>query len=212
MLRAISNIKLKAGQEHTSNNGYKRMQMHNLIRENDVHDSLDISKGYRILKDYELQIRRFKKNQHGLLEIVFDFDIVEFNTKMNLDNLSTFLITDYLLKYCKTDPKFNLFLHTRTFIDEYVDSVMKIDDIKYLMDRINSLGVSSELNVSNTRALTNLLDGVYGGVMNEFRQINSILTSAVKNIFNLQLKNVSRDDKQNEIIIIEKIIPPNGHD
>ncbi len=210
MLKAVSNIKLNSGTDNSSRNIYKKVSMNHLIRENDYHDSLDISRGYKILKEYGLQIRRFKKNETGHLEIVFDYDLIEFSTKMNLDDMSNYLSMDYLIHYLKPQPEFEIGLHTRTFFSEYVNSVIKTNDINFLMDRVKSLRVESEMNVSNTRALTNLLDNIYNGVLAEFRQINSILTSAAKNIFNLAVIKSVSEDTHNEIVIVEKILPDHG--
>jgi hypothetical protein len=79
----------------------------------------------------------------------------------------------------------------------------------FLLDRISSLKIDNEINIANTRALSNLLDGAYHGVLNEFKQINSILTTAAKNIFNFSIKKLPESELENEFIIIDKISPLN---
>ena len=79
------------------------------------------------------------------------------------------------------------------------------------MSRIKSLNVGSEINLSNTRALSNLLDGVYNAVLSEFNIINSILVKATKNIFNISIKILPLSELENELLLIEKIIPSNEH-
>lgn len=211
MLKGISNIKQNGNPESSSRNVYKKYSMGGLIKENNAHDSLSISKGYKILRDYSLQIKKFRKNSAGLLEIVFDYDKLHFETELNLENISNFYSLDYSLKYNSIKPLFEISLLTRTFYCNIVESVLKVDDILFLMDRVNSLNVTSELNVSNTRALTNLLDNIYKGVLTEFKQINSVIASAALSIFNLTQKNSVDENENNELIILEKITPKYGN-
>lgn len=211
MLKGISNIKQNGNPDNSSKNIYKKYSIGNLIKDNNVHDSFSISKGYKILRDYSLQIKKFKKNQAGFLKIIFDYGGIHFETDLNLENINNYYSLDYSLRYDLPQPNFEISLLTRTFYSGIVESILKVDNIRFLMDRVNSLNVTSELNVSNTRALTNLLDNIYKGVLVEFKQINSVLASAAINIFNLSQKNDISENENNELIILEKITPYNEY-
>jgi len=211
MLKSISNIKQNINSETSQRNIYKKYSLGGLIKDTNAHDSLSISKGYKILRDYSLQIKRFKKNESGILEIAFDYDSLHFETELNLENVTNYYSLDYTLRYNKPTSLFEISLLTRTFYSQIVENVLKVDDTLFLMDRVNSLNVTSELNVANTRALTNLLDNIYQGVLTEFRQMNSVIASAAQSIFNVTQKNSVNEDDNNELIILEKIKPKHGN-
>ncbi|HET53898.1 MAG TPA: hypothetical protein ENN33_01625 [Ignavibacteria bacterium] len=211
MLKGIENIKSGSGAENSSKNIYKKFLANSTLKQIDSHDSLNISKGYRILKEYNIDLKRFKKNEYGLLEIIFDLSAIEFSTLLNLDNLTNYIKLDYKLNLINEPDSFVVSISTRTYYSENIDNYLKINDIVYLMSRIKSLNVGNEINLSNTRALSNLLDGVYNAVLSEFNMINSILVKASKNIFNISIKMLPLSELENELLLIEKIMPSNEH-
>lgn len=209
MLKGVANINSNSGAENSSKNIYRRILTSGIIRHEDVHDSLNISQGYRILKEYDLNLKKFRKNSKGLLEIQFDLSEIQFATLMDIENLTNFLKFDFDLKFIKDSPKFSASLFTKTHYSDHIQNYLKINNITFLMERINSLDVSSEINISNTRALSNLMDGAYNGILSEFKLINSILVRAAKNTFNFDIKHDPLSDVDNELILIQKITPFN---
>lgn len=209
MLKGIENIKSGSGAENSSKNIYRKFITNSSLRQLDSHDSLNISHGYKILKEYNIDLKRFKKNESGLLEIRFDVSAIEFKTMLNLENLTNYIKLDYRLNFASDPVLFYLSLSTRTYYADNFEGYLNINDIVYLMSRVKSLNVGSEINLSNTRALSNLLDGVYNAVLSEFILINSILVKAAKNIFNIGIKMLPLSELENELLLIEKIIPPN---
>lgn len=205
MLKGISNIDKSSGAEVSGKKLYRKYISIKNIRQNDAHDSLNISKGYRILRDYDIDLKRFRKNDHGLIEVKFELMKIEFGTQMSIENLTNLLKLDFEVN----KSGFSTSVLTRTLLDEHIEEFLKINNIEFLLERINALRIDSEINMANTRALSNLLDGAYHGVLNEFKQINSILTTAAKNIFNFSIKKMPPDDLENEFVIIDKISPIN---
>lgn len=211
MLKGITNINSSSGAENSGKNVYRKFLSQGILRHEDVHDSLDISKGYRIFKEYSFDLKKFKKNKHGLLEIIFDFSDINFETFLNTENLTNYLQLDYDIKFMKDNPQFSASVFTRTYYSEIIDKYLRINNISFLMERISTLGIGSEINISNTLALSNLLDGAYNGILNEFKMINSILITAAKNTFNFGIKHLSRSEMENELVLIQKISPYNGN-
>ncbi|MCZ7603240.1 MAG: hypothetical protein QY331_02545 [Melioribacteraceae bacterium] len=211
MLKSIANIKSSSGAENSGKNIYRKFMSSTILKHEDVHDSLNISQGYRIFRDYNFDLKRFRKNNTGLLEIIFDYSEIKFETLLNIENLTNFLRLDYELRFKEDNPQFAASVFTRTYYSEFIENQLRINNISFLMDRINTLGVGSEINISNTRALSNLLDGAYNGILNEFKTINSILITAAKNTFNLGIKHLPKNDAENELVLIQKITPLNGN-
>lgn len=207
MLKSIANINSNSGAENSGKNLYRKFFSSSIHRHEDVHDSLNISQGYRILKEFNLNLKKFRKNNRGLLEVQFDLSEVQFATLLDIENLTNLLKLDFDLKFAKTIPKFTASIFTKTHYSNKIDSILKINNISFLLDRINSLDVNSEINMSNTRALSNLMDGAYNGILSEFNLINSILVTAAKNTFNFDIKHVPLNTIDNEIILIQKITP-----
>lgn len=205
MLKGISNIDKSSSTENSGKNLYRKYISVDNIRQNDAHDSLNISKGYRILRDYDIDLKRFRKNDHGLIEVKFELMKIEFGTQMNTENLTNLIKLNYEVNKSGSSTS----VLTRTLLNEQIEELLKISNIEFLLERINALRIESEINIANTRALSNLLDGAYHGVLNEFKQINSILTTAAKNIFNFSIKKLSPNDIENEFVIIDKISPIN---
>lgn len=205
MLKGISNIDKSTSAENSGRNLYRRNITIDNIRQTDAHDSLNISKGYRILRDYDIDLKRFKKNESGLIEIKFELLKIEFCTFLSPENLTNLLKFNYEVQ----NRNFSTSVLTRTLLNEHYEELLKINNILFLLDRINSLKIDHEINLANTRALSNLLDGAYHGVLNEFKQINSVLTTAAKNIFNFSIKKLPSSELDNEFIIIDKISPLN---
>lgn len=205
MLKGISNIDKSSGAETSGKNLYRRYISIDNIRQNDAHDSLNISKGYRILRDYDIDLKRFRKNDHGLIEVKFELMKIEFGTQLNIENLTNLLKLEYEVNKAGISTS----VLTRTLLNEHLEELLKLNNIEFILERINALRIDSEINMVNTKALSNLLDGAYNGVLNEFKQINSILTTAAKNIFNFSIKKLPPNDLENEFVIIDKITPIN---
>lgn len=206
MLKGIVNIKLKPESENSRRNYHGKFPSKYSIKHVESHDSLDISKGYRILRDYGINLKRFKRNESGILEVAFEYSSIEFTTNIDVEKLSALLELDYELNYIKPEPKFKVTLYSRTSYFDSFSNKLNIEGIQYFMSRVISLDVKGVLTLSNTRALSNILDGVYNKVLGEFGLINSILAAAAKNIFCINIKSLPQEDCENELIIIEKIM------
>lgn len=211
MLKGVAHINLNSGHENSGKNVYRKFLKGANIKHEDIHDSINISQGYKILRDYNINLKKFRKNELGILEVKFTFDQIEFSTSLNIDSFTNFLKLNYDLIYIQEKPDFIVSVFTNSYFPEQLNNYLKINNIIYLMERIKSLGISSEINISNTYALSNLLDGIYRGTLEEFKHINSVLVSVVKNIFNLGIKFLPETTLENELLLIEKISPIDGH-
>lgn len=209
MLKGIANINLNSGAENSSKNLYRKIFSSGVMHHEDIHDSLNISQGYRILKEYNLNLKKFRKNPQGLLEVKFNLSEIQFATLVDFENLTNFFKFNFNLQFATKTSNFSTSILTKTYYSKTIDDLLRINNITFLMDRINSLNVNSELSISNTRALSNLMDGAYNGILSEFKQINTILITAAKNTFNFDIKNHPLSDIDNELILIQSIIPIN---
>lgn len=210
MLERVLNINFNADLNN-SKRGYKKdSYLKSAVRTYQEHDALNLSNGLKVLNKYNFKLNKLKQLDSKTVDLSFVYGDIEFKTIVDVDNLSNFVQMKYDIRFDANEPKFTLSLFTKTVFVDYTDLSSSVKSIKYLLERVDSLKVKSELNTINTRALTNLFDNIYNSVLSEFRFLNSVLTKVISDVMGISIHFNSENELGNELILIDKIKPENA--
>ena len=209
MLKGIVHIDMNTNLSGSKKKKFNSSYLNNSIDTYKEQDSLMLSEGVKALNRYNLSIKKFKKKENGLLELSFSLSDIEFSTAINLEDLSNYINLRYDLQNTDPGSKITSTLFTKTILEENPDTELSVSSIKYFLERVSSLDITSELNVTNTRALSNLLDNIYSKVLSEFKGLNSVLIFSISKIMNISISNHPVSELGNELILVEKIKPKN---
>ena len=208
MLERVTNINLNSNLKKSEGRFKKDSYLKSVIHNYQEHDALDFSKGLRELNNNNIKLNKFKKVENRII-ISFVYADIEFNTSISTESFSNYIQMSYELR-ASTQPMFSISISTKTILEESEGVTPSVKSIKFLLSRVGDLDIKSELNIMNTRALSNLFDNIYNSVLKEFRIINSILTRVVSDVMGMPILSYSEEELGNELILIDKIKPENA--
>ena len=209
MLHKISNIELSSDFNKSKKSTSKRRKSSgSLLHEVYVSDNLSISPAFRLLGKYNFVLQDYK-NEKEFYRVSFGYKEFSFVVEIHLISSNAYDDIIYTIVKEGKESKTLIKIITKTELKKLNAEKPAIKNLEYLFKRIESLNIDSELNFHNTKALSNLLDGIYSEIMEEFRDINSIIISFLEKFIDKKITSIVNKEFENELIIIEKLQPIN---
>ncbi len=209
MLDKISNI--SSGSEYGKS--VKTSSFNNFLgavynKKVDAHDSVNISPALQYLNLVNWKLKEFKHVENEKIYLDFIVSDIEFQTTIELPNLSGLSKLDYRVVKEKKGNNWR----SKTFIE----LVSKLDKIQYdetpslinfsalniLLQRIFDLNIFRELTAEDKYIIEELLADIKYGIKNEFESMNGFLFTFIDKLTGLKIiRNELQSDKTDPIII-----------
>ena len=212
MLDKISNI--SAGSEYSrsaKSNSFNGIIGAAYNKKVDAHDSVNISPALKYLTEVNWKLKEFKHVINEKLYLTFLVSDIEFQTTIDLVNLSGLASLEYRVIKEKKGNNWK----SRT----YMDLAAALDKIQYdenpflinfsalnvLFQRIFDLNVFNEITQNDRYMIEELLRDIKFGINDEFNYLNSFLFTFIDKLIGIKIVNNKEAYENSEPIIIKKI-------
>lgn len=188
----------------------KNPNQRHFSRGTELHDSVNISPALLFLNQINWKLKDFKHEVNERMFIDFIVSNIEFQTNIEIVSLNSLHSLNYnIIKENKEERNQKILAQLSVRLDridyERNDLIVDFNTMHVFLERLFKLNVKTELNMGDSVALKNLLDGLMTGIKDEFDHVNSLLFIFFDKLTGIKLKNEIQLESVPEPVSIKKI-------
>lgn len=198
MLEKIFNITPNTDFKGTRLNQSSDLIINRQFKENSKrNDSMNFSPAFLYLKNLNWKLNQFKVLSSK--KVFCSFDVHGFKLETVIDAMPTVVLSEIYYNISEIDSvgsssiiaSFKVLLK-RNDIEE--DDLNKLSHLSIFFGRANSLNIENELNLTDSDAVTGLLEGIGNGIYKEFCYINYHFLNFIEKMINIKLQIAQKSD------------------
>lgn len=176
----------------------------------EVQDSVNISPALLFLNQINWKLKDFKHEANERMFIDFIVSNIEFQTNIEIVSLNSLHTLNYnIIKENKRQNNEKILAQLSVRLDgvdyERNDLIVDFNTMHVFLERLFRLNIQTELNMGDSMALKNLLDGLMTGLKDELDHVNSLLFIFFDKLTGIKLKNEDRLENMPEPVSIKRI-------